>query len=107
MARRPASATHAREPSRAPVLAAALLGLLNSFVRPLLLFFTLPLNIVTLGLFTFLLNALILLTASGLVRGFSVSGLGVALVGAILIRLSTRLITYLLKPVTGVECGFG
>ncbi len=74
------------------VLAAAMLGLLNAFLRPLLILLTLPLNIVTLGLFTFLINALMLKIASELIPGFTVSGFWTAVFGALIIGLVSWLL---------------
>jgi putative membrane protein len=54
------------------LIAAFVLGILNALVRPILLLFTLPLNILTLGLFTFVINAFILWLGAVLVPGFSV-----------------------------------
>jgi putative membrane protein len=56
------------------VIVAIVISLLNMFVRPLLVFFTLPATIVTLGLFLFVINAIIILLADKLVDGFEVSG---------------------------------
>jgi len=66
-------------------LAAAMLGFLNVFFRPILILLTLPVNILTLGLFTFLINALILKMASGVIPGFEVHGFWTAVLGALLI----------------------
>jgi putative membrane protein len=66
-------------------LAAAMLGFLNVFFRPILILLTLPVNILTLGLFTFLINALILKMASGVIPGFDVYGFWTAVFGALLI----------------------
>ncbi|MHB9097479.1 MAG: phage holin family protein [Syntrophales bacterium] len=74
------------------VLAAAMLGLLNAFLRPLLIILTLPLNIVTLGLFTFLINALMLKIASELIPGFTVRGFWTAVIGALIIGLVSWLL---------------
>ena len=74
------------------VLAAAMLGLLNAFLRPLLIILTLPLNIVTLGLFTFLINALMLKIASELIPGFTVDGFWTAVFGALIIGLVSWLL---------------
>jgi len=52
------------------LLAAGLLGILNAFFRPILIVLTLPINILTLGLFTFLINALLLKIVSGAIPGF-------------------------------------
>jgi len=53
---------------------AIVLGLLNLFIRPILLLLTLPINILTLGLFTLVINTLLIMLASGIVKGFNVSG---------------------------------
>lgn len=56
------------------VIAAVVLGAINLFVRPILFFFTLPITILTLGLFSLVLNALMVLLAEMVVPGFSVAG---------------------------------
>lgn len=66
-------------------LAAAALGILNAFFRPLLILLTLPINILTLGLFTFLINALMLKIASEVITGFEVHGFWTAVIGALII----------------------
>ncbi len=66
-------------------LAAAVLGFLNVFFRPILVVLTLPVNILTFGLFTFLINALILKMASGVIPGFEVQGFWAAVLGGLLI----------------------
>lgn len=66
------------------VLVAAVLSLLNLFVRPLLIFFTLPFIVLTLGLGIFIINALLLYLAGALVPGFDVEGFGAALLGSLL-----------------------
>lgn len=66
-------------------LAAALLGILNAVFRPLLILLTLPVNILTLGLFTFVINALMLLIVSAVIPGFEVRGFWTAVVGALII----------------------
>ena len=67
------------------VLAAALLGILNAFLRPLVILLTLPVNILTLGLFTFVINALMLQIVSGVIPGFTVHGFWTAVFGALII----------------------
>ncbi len=67
------------------VLAAALLGILNAFLRPLIILLTLPVNILTLGLFTFVINALMLQIVSGVIPGFTVHGFWTAVFGALII----------------------
>jgi putative membrane protein len=75
------------------IMAAAVLGVLNAFFRPILLLLTLPLNILTLGLFTFVINALLLMMASGVIGGFKVDGFGTALLGSLVISLVSWLLT--------------
>lgn len=69
------------------LLAALVLGLLNCLVRPLLIVVTLPITILTLGLFLFVVNALVLGLAAGLVPGFTIASFGAALGGALLLTL--------------------
>ena len=69
----------------AAMWAALVIGLLNAFVRPLLILLTLPVTILTLGLFLFIINALMFWAASGLLGdGFQVRGFGAALWGSLL-----------------------
>ena len=68
------------------LLAAALLGILNAVFRPILILLTLPLNILTLGLFTFVINALMLMIVSAVIPGFDVRGFWTAVFGALIIR---------------------
>jgi putative membrane protein len=75
------------------VLAAAALGVLNAFFRPILLLLTLPLNILTLGLFTFAINAILVMMASGVISGFEVDGFGSALLGSLFISAVSWLLT--------------
>jgi putative membrane protein len=58
---------------------AVVLGVVNAILRPLLLILTLPINVLTLGLFTFVLNALLVLVVSNLVPGFEVNGFWAAI----------------------------
>lgn len=69
------------------IFSAAILGILNAFFRPILLILTLPINILSLGLFTFVINALLLLMASGVIPGLTVSGFWTALLGSFLISV--------------------
>jgi putative membrane protein len=68
-------------------VAALVLGTLNTFLRPLLLVATLPINLLTLGLFTFVINGLMLWMTGSVVAGFHVSGFWSAVGGAILLSL--------------------
>ncbi|MBC8417273.1 MAG: phage holin family protein [Proteobacteria bacterium] len=67
--------------------AAAILGVLNTFFRPILLILTLPINIITLGLFTFVINAFLLKMVSGVISGFQVHGFWSAVFGALVISV--------------------
>ena len=67
--------------------AAAMLGILNAFFRPLALILTLPINILTFGLFTFVINAIMLKMASGVIDGFVVQGFWTAVFGALIISV--------------------
>ena len=69
------------------LIAAAVIGLLNMVVRPVLVVLTLPVTIVTLGLFLFVINALLFWAASGLLQGFHVNGFVAALIGSLLYSL--------------------
>jgi putative membrane protein len=68
-------------------IAAAVLGLLNTIVRPLLFLITLPLTVVTLGLFLLVLNAIMLELTAWLVPGFRIDSFGWAIVGALVLTL--------------------
>ncbi len=69
------------------LLAGALLGLFNAFVRPLAVTLSIPLLVVTLGLFYFILNGLLLWAASWILPGYSVSGVTAGVVGSLVIAL--------------------
>ena len=69
------------------LLAALVFGVVNGIVRPVLVILTLPITVVTLGLFLFVINALMLMFTAWLVPGFTVVGLGAALIGSILLTL--------------------
>ena len=69
------------------LLAAAILGVLNIFFKPVLLILTLPFNILTLGLFTFVINAILLMMVSGVISGFTVRDFKSALFGSLLISI--------------------
>ncbi len=67
--------------------AAAVLGVLNAFFRPILIILTLPINILTLGLFTFVINAVLIMMVSGVIGGFEVHGFWSALLGSLVISI--------------------
>lgn len=81
----------------AALVAALVLGLLNTLVKPLLILLTLPITIVTLGLFLLVLNALLFWFAGSVLKGFVVSGFWWAVVGAIVYSLVSGLLSGLLS----------
>ncbi len=71
----------------AALIAALVLGLLNTLLRPLLVLLTLPVTLVTLGLFLFIINAAMFFMAARLLNGLNVNGFGAALVGSLIYSL--------------------
>lgn len=69
------------------LIAAAVLGVCNALIRPIVILFTLPLTLLTLGLFLLVINGLILALAVWLVPGVTVVNLGVAIIAAIVIAI--------------------
>ena len=69
------------------LVAAIVLGIINAFVKPILLILTLPINVLTLGLFTFVVNALIIILTADLVPGFKVDGFWWALLFSIVLSI--------------------
>jgi putative membrane protein len=69
------------------LIAAFVLGLLNTLVRPLLVLLTLPVTLITLGLFLFVINAALFWATAAVLDGFSVAGFGAALIGSVLYSL--------------------
>ncbi len=78
-------------------IAALVLGLLNAFLRPLVLLLTLPVNIATLGLFTLVVNAFLFYLASFLVSGFLIYGFWNAFLGALVFSIISFLLSMLIK----------
>jgi putative membrane protein len=74
---------------------AVFLGLFNVVLRPILIVLTLPINILTLGLFTFIINALMVLLASTIIQGFYIKGL----LTAVLFSIVLSVVTYVLNEV--------
>ena len=71
----------------AAMIAALVLGLLNTLLRPLLVLLTLPVTLLTLGLFLFVINALMFYFAAQLLDGLQVSGFAAALIGSLIYSL--------------------
>jgi putative membrane protein len=83
--------------------AAAALGILNALFRPTLLILTLPINVLTLGLFTFIINALMLKMASGIIPGFEVHGFWTAVIGSLIISVISWLLNSFISDRGRVE----
>jgi putative membrane protein len=81
----------------AALLAAAVLGALNMVVRPILILLTLPVTLVTLGLFLFVINALLFWTAASLLSGLDVRGFGAALVGSLIYSALQLAVDFILE----------
>ncbi|HXF78803.1 MAG TPA: phage holin family protein [Usitatibacter sp.] len=82
----------------AALVAALVLGFVNMLVRPLVVILTLPVTILTLGLFLFVINALLFWLVAEVVHGFTVAGFGAALLGSILYSVITLIAGWLLFP---------
>lgn len=80
---------------KATLVAAAILGIVNTIIKPILVILTLPINILTLGLFTFIINGITLKITSNLVNGFDVKNIFAAVVGSVLISIVNMLLTSL------------
>src|SRR5881296_2131546 len=72
-------------------VAALLLGLVNAVIRPIILILTLPLTVLTLGLFIFVVNGISLALVAWVMPGFTLSGLGAAILGSIVVGLTSWL----------------
>ena len=79
------------------LLAALVIGLVNAVVRPILVFLTLPITVLTLGLFYFVLNGLLLYLAATLTPGFELAGLGSAILGALVVSIVATLLHLFVK----------
>ena len=88
---------------RSLVIAALLLGFANAIIKPLLILLTLPFTLITFGFFLLVINALMVLLVSSLVRGFRVSGFWTAFFASIFISIFSFLAGYFLS---GGEAGF-
>lgn len=85
------------------LIAALVLGILNAFFRPILFILTLPINVLTLGLFTFVINALLLQMTSGITGGLVVDGFGSAMFGSLIISLVSLLLSSFISDRGRVE----
>jgi putative membrane protein len=80
----------------AALIAALVLGLVNALIRPVLILLTLPVTILTLGLFIFVINALMFWLVAEMVDGFKVSGFMAALLGSLMFSVITMLTSFLI-----------
>ena len=80
----------------AALVAALVLGLVNAVIRPLLVLLTLPVTILTLGLFIFVINGLLFLGVANILEGFQVAGLWPAILGAIVYSVISWLLSVLI-----------
>lgn len=80
------------------VWVALFLGVVNVLVRPVLILITLPINILTLGLFTFVINAALILLASSVIKGFEVSGFWWAVLYSIVLSIVNYLLNLIIQP---------
>jgi putative membrane protein len=78
------------------IIAAAVIGLVNAIIRPVLSLLTLPITLLTLGLFSFVLNALILWLASAFSPGFEINGFIPALIGSLVLSVVSGLLNWIL-----------
>jgi putative membrane protein len=85
------------------VAAALLLGIVNALVRPLAILLTLPITVLTLGLFLLVVNAAMLGLVAALLDGFRVSGFGAALLGSIVVGLTGWVASWYVGPRGRVE----
>ncbi|MGZ3495924.1 MAG: phage holin family protein [Vulcanimicrobiaceae bacterium] len=79
------------------LIAAIIFGLVNAIIRPLVLLITLPLTVVTLGLFIIIVNALMFWFTAWLAPGVKVDGFGPALIGAIIMMIVSFIVSYVFK----------
>ncbi|HEX9368400.1 MAG TPA: phage holin family protein [Vicinamibacterales bacterium] len=80
----------------AALAAGIVLGLVNAIIRPVLILLTLPFTLLTLGLFIFVVNAICLALAAWLVPGLTISGFGAAFLGALVVTVTSWLLSALL-----------
>ena len=79
------------------IITAIVFGLLNAFIKPILLVFTLPINLLSLGLFTIIINAVILKMADYWVDNFSINGFGTAILASLFISVISIVFNNILK----------
>jgi len=85
------------------IVAALVLGLLNAFVKPAIVMFTLPVSILTFGLFTLIINASLFYLASKFVRGFEVINFASAFWAALLFSIISSILNFILAPKGNIQ----
>lgn len=83
------------------LIAAFVIGLFNAVLRPVLVILTLPVTVVTVGLFLFVINALLFWAAASVLDGFFVAGFGAALLGSLIYSVLSLLIDQAMRAVFG------
>lgn len=81
----------------AALIVAAVLGIVNVIIKPILVILTLPINILTLGLFTFVINALLIMLIAAIVSGFNVVNFWWALLFSIILSIITYILSRIVK----------
>lgn len=81
------------------LLAAIVLGVVNTFIKPILSFISLPITIITLGLFAFVINAVVLFIVSAIVPGVMIDGWVPAILGAIVLSVVSTVLSSLMKDI--------
>jgi putative membrane protein len=79
------------------IVGSIFLGIVNAIIRPILILLTLPINLVSLGLFTFVINAFTLYLTAATIKGFNIHGFGWAIVTAIVLSFTSFLISLFIK----------
>ncbi|MFA6588358.1 MAG: phage holin family protein [Patescibacteria group bacterium] len=85
------------------LIVALILGILNAIIRPILVILTLPINLLTLGLFTLIINAVLFWLVSTIVKGFTVEGFGPAFLGALVLWLFSFLTNAVFKAAKPIK----
>jgi len=79
------------------LLAAFILGIVNALIRPVLVILSLPMQLLTLGLFTFIINGFMLWIVSRIVQGFYISGFWAAVLASILLSIGSSIISWVVQ----------
>ena len=84
------------------LIVALALGIVNAVIKPVIVILTLPINIITFGLFTFVINALLILLVANIVPGFTVVGFVPALIAAIALWIISTIINFVVFPLKSI-----